>query len=171
MRTLYIVALAFILVSCSEKKSNEALRQTLLQQLRNSHSEEDWFAPLHNAISGVTVEQASWKDSTDNHSIGQLTSHLVFWNERVLKSFQGNTPPEFKGSNDTTFRQLNEAEWQSMQIQLDSIQRQIEQVVQDAPEEKIVEWSKTIGNLCMHNAYHGGQIVYIRKRNGWWKTH
>jgi hypothetical protein len=31
------------------------------------------------------------------------------------------------------------------------------------------EWSSSIANMCSHNAYHTGQIVYIRKKNGWWQ--
>ncbi len=58
-----------------------------------------------------------------------------------------------------------------MQSRLDSIQQQIEQLVSDAPAEDLEKWEETINNLSMHNAYHTGQMVYIRKRNGWWKPH
>ena len=34
----------------------------------------------------------------------------------------------------------------------------------------IKEWSSSVANISTHNAYHTGQIVYIRKRNGWWSA-
>jgi len=56
------------------------LRSILLEQLRTTHSEKDWFVPINVAVEGLTAEQASWKDGSGNHSVGQLTNHLLFWN-------------------------------------------------------------------------------------------
>lgn len=169
-----LLVLTVALAACSKPKADEGaaddtLRKVLLQQLRNSHAHEEWFAPFVPALDGVTAEQAAWVDSTDNHSIGQLASHLAFWNGRILQSFQGNTPPEFKDDNKTTFRQLNEQEWTAVTQQLDSIQTEIEKLVENGTDAQLKEWSSTIANLSMHNAYHTGQILYIRKKNGWWK--
>jgi len=169
MRSGYVFMLFSVLLSCSGEKHDAKMRESLLLQLRGSNSEENWFAPMHKAITGVTAEQAAWTDSSDNHSIGQLAAHLVFWNERALRSFAGNTPPDFQGSNDSTFTQLDAGEWSAMQLKLDSIQHEIERIVSDANDEQLEKWTPTINNLCMHNAYHTGQMVYIRKRNGWWK--
>ncbi|MEJ1240598.1 DinB family protein [Chryseolinea sp. T2] len=172
LRNAFVLLTALALVSCADKgHQNGKLKESLLQQLKNSNSDENWFAPIHVAVTGVTAEQASWRDTTENHSIGQLASHLAFWNERVLKSFQGNKPPDFQGSNDSTFRQLDERQWSAIQTRLDSIQKKIEEVVSNGTDEQLEEWAPTINNLCMHNAYHTGQMVYIRKRNGWWRAH
>jgi hypothetical protein len=172
---LVLLALIVALAACTKPKAdegvtaNDTLRKLLLQQLHNSHEHEEWFAPFVPALADVTAEQAAWTDSTENHSIGQLASHLAFWNGRVLQSLQGNNPPDFKEDNKTTFRQLNEQEWKAVTKQLDSIQTQLEQLVEKGTDAQLKEWSSTIANLSMHNAYHTGQILYIRKRNGWWK--
>ena len=71
-------------------------------QFRRAFDGEAWHGPSVMALlEGVTAEQASWKDSSDNHSIGQLVSHLAFWNERVLQSFKG-TKPKRMGERDST---------------------------------------------------------------------
>lgn len=163
-------ALAMLLISCVKGNEEAYVRRDLIQQLKNSHSNEEWFVPIFPALNDVSAEQASWRDSSENHSIGQLVSHLAFWNERVLKSFQGATVPDFKGNNEITFKFLNEKEWAASKNRLDSIQRLMVQVVEDASSEQLKEWNITINNLCMHNAYHTGQIIYIRKKQGWWKT-
>lgn len=146
------------------------VRSLLLEQLKNTHTDKDWFVPTHVAVQGLTAEQSNWKDSTDNHSIGELVSHLAFWNERVLIAFQGNTPPDFNDDNEITFRQFDAVQWEAAVRKLDSIQVKWEQVIETATDAQLREWSSSVANICSHNAYHTGQIVYIRKRNGWWNS-
>lgn len=169
MKTLAYIGLVLLASACSSPKEEPDQKALLLEQLKNTHTQEAWFAPLDTAIRGLTAEQANWSDSTDNHSIGQLVAHLSFWNERVLKSFQGNTPPDFKGNNQETFTGFDQHQWQALVHRLDSIQTMMEQVVAGASQQDLSKWSATIANVCSHNAYHTGQMVYIRKRNGWWK--
>jgi hypothetical protein len=40
--------------------------------------------------------------------------------------------------------------------------------VQAADENKLAKWYSTIAHIGTHNAYHTGQILYIRKMKGWW---
>src|SRR3569832_1241376 len=65
------------------------LKSVLLEQLRTTHNQEDWFVPVKIAIEGLTPEQAAWKDPNENHSIAQLVNHLVFWNQQQLAKFNG----------------------------------------------------------------------------------
>lgn len=88
----------------------------------------------------------------------------------MLIAFLGETPPDFNDDNEITFRLFSAADWQKAVQKLDSIQTKWEQAVENAPEEQLRKWSSSIANICTHNAYHTGQIVYIRKRMGWWGT-
>ena len=99
--------LMFAVLSCSlmahaqEKKEAKApvtLKSILLEQLRTTHNAKDWFVDGNTAVAGLTPEQASWKDGKGNHSVGQLTYHLVFWNQRELAKFKGETPAQFDGN-------------------------------------------------------------------------
>lgn len=161
-----------LMLSCTaskEKPDDPSIRSILLEQLRNTHSNKDWFVPAKMAVEGLTAEQANWKDSTNNHSIAELVSHLAFWNERMLIAFQGDTPPNFNDDNEITFQQFDADTWQHAVHQLDSILLKWEQVVASATDEQLNGWSSSIANMCSHNAYHTGQILYIRKRKGWWE--
>ncbi len=73
------------------------LKSVLLEQLRTTHNQEDWFVPVKIAIAGLTPEQGAWKDETDNHSIAQLVNHLIFWNQQQLAKFKGEKPAAFSG--------------------------------------------------------------------------
>ncbi len=147
------------------------VRSILLEQLRKSYSEPDWYVPLSQALAELTTEQAHWTDSTDNHSICQLTSHLIFWNERVLIAFRGNTPPDFNDNNEETFTRHCQGDWKTTVQKMDSIQSTWEQAIAQATEDQLREWSSSVANISAHTAYHTGQIIYIRKRNGWWDAH
>src|SRR4051794_32180536 len=95
------LAIAFLLLF-GIAASAQDLRSVLLEQLKSTHNKNGWFVSANVAVDGVTPEQASWKDK-GNHSVGQLTHHLVFWNERVLAEMSGQKPADFKGKNDETF--------------------------------------------------------------------
>jgi uncharacterized damage-inducible protein DinB len=168
MKTIPMIGLALLLICCAEKKAPPTLRSTLLEQLKNTHNNKDWFVPINVAVDGLTPEQANWKDSTGNHSVAQLVSHLSFWNARVLMAFQGNKPPDFSGENDKTFKTLDAKDWDNAVKKLDSIETVWENSVENATDKQIVDWSSSLANISSHNAYHTGQIIYIRKRNGWW---
>jgi uncharacterized damage-inducible protein DinB len=168
MKKIFCIGLICILFCCNDTKDKPTLRSILIEQLQYTHNKADWYVPINTAIEGLTSEQANWSDSTDNHSIGQIVSHLAFWNERILIAFQGNTPPAYNDNNKETFTKFNKNNWQQTVNRLDSIQVLWEKAVEGATEKQLKDWSSSIANICSHNAYHTGQIVYIRKKNGWW---
>ena len=83
----FIILIVFI-ASCSEEKSSSKIRPLLKEQLKYSHFEENWFVPTKIAINGLKPEQVNWKDSTQNHSIGELVSHLTYWNDVYLRALK-----------------------------------------------------------------------------------
>ncbi len=161
-----------VLLSCSltmfaqEKKTD--LRSLLLEQLKSTRSVKDWFVPTDTAIAGLTAKQAMWKDSSDNHSVAQLTRHLIFWNEQVLAQLKGIKPAAFNGNNKETFSGVDEVSWPANVKKLDSVLTAIGQWVIAADEVKLMKAASTIMHVGTHNAYHTGQIIYIRKMKGWW---
>jgi hypothetical protein len=144
------------------------LRSILLEQLHNTHDVEDWFAPESIAVHGVTAEQASWTDGKGNHSIGQLTNHLVFWNSQQLAKFKGEKPASFSGDNNETFNSFDAKNWPATVQKLDDVMTAWEKAVETADDKKLLAWASTIAHISTHNAYHIGQIVYIRKLQGSW---
>ena len=163
----------FILTGCTKQNPDgastvESPKNVLLHQLKTTHTEKDWFVPINTALEGVTAEQAMWRDSSGNHSIGQLAHHLLFWNKRQLLKINGLPEGEFSGNNDETFTKFNQSEWAQIVSRLDSVLIAFEKAVEAADEAKLKEWYPTIANISTHNAYHTGQIMYVRKiQNAW----
>jgi uncharacterized damage-inducible protein DinB len=144
------------------------LRSILLEQLKTTHNNKDWFVPANIAVEGLTADQANWTDGKGNHSIGQLAYHLVFWNNQVLAKFKGETPAKFSGNNDETFTAFDAKKWNETVQQLDQVMSDMEKFVETADDKTIEKHASTIAHVGTHNAYHIGQIIYIRRLQGSW---
>lgn len=144
------------------------LRSILLEQLRTTHNEKDWFVPIDVAVEGLTADQASWKDGGGNHSVGQLTNHLLFWNRRELAKFKGEPEEKFSGNNDETFNNFDTKKWNDTVKQLDQVMAELENLVETADDKKLQAWASEIAHIGTHNAYHVGQMIIVRKLQGSW---
>jgi uncharacterized damage-inducible protein DinB len=163
------LALFFTLhASAQPQKPPATLRSVLLDQLHSTHDKSDWFVCANVAVASLTPEQANWTDGKGNHSVGQLTNHLVFWNTRTLAKLRGEPEAKFSGNNDETFNKFDATQWSTLVHQLDQVMIDFETLVQSAPDAKLAEWAPTIANISTHNAYHVGQIVFVRKEQGAW---
>jgi uncharacterized damage-inducible protein DinB len=151
------------------------LRSALLSELHSSHDKAEWFTPMNTAVAGLTAEQAKWVphnaqgklDPNANHSVGMLTHHLVFWNENVLARMRGENPTDPK-TNDETFNDFDAGRWNDLVQRLDQVMKNIEAEVEKMPEEKLLKVASTVSHVSTHNAYHTGQILYVRKLQGSW---
>lgn len=165
------IMLALLLVGtvfAQEQKTPATLRSNLLDQLQTTHNKKDWFVDGDTAVAGLTPEQANWTDAKGNHSVGQLLYHLVFWNRRSLEKFKGEPQEKFDGNNDETFTGFNPKQWTATVQAFDDVMSQWEQAVQSADEQKLEQWAPTIARIGTHNAYHIGEIVFMRKEQGSW---
>ena len=124
--------------------------------------------PVKIAIEGLTAEQAMWKDKTDNHSIAQLVNHLIFWDRQYLQKFNGEKPAAFDGDNKETFSGVDKNGWEASVKQIDELLTAWEKAIEAADDAKLAKWASNIARISTHNAYHTGQIIYIRKMNGNW---
>lgn len=166
-----VVLFSFCVLSPAQDKAEKTpptLRGILLEQLKTTHNAKDWFVDGNTAIGGLTPEQASWSDGKGNHSVGQLTYHLVFWNQQVLDKLRGQTPAKFDGNNDLTFTNFDSKKWADLQQQFDQVMKDLEKFVETANDEKLQKAASTIAHVGAHNAYHIGEIVYVRREQGSW---
>lgn len=122
------------------------------------------------SLDGVTADQAKWTDGSGNHSIGQLTNHIIFWNERLLSSFKGLPEEKFSGDNEETFNNFDVKQWDATVKKLDAVMTEWERAIEEADEKKLSGWYENIANISTHNAYHVGQIVFNRKLQGSWDS-
>jgi uncharacterized damage-inducible protein DinB len=165
---LSFLILTLSLPAFAQNAKPATLRGILLEQLRTTHDQKDWFVPIDVAVEGLTAEQATWKDTSGNHSVGQLTNHLLFWNARELAKFKGEAEKKFSGNNDETFNDFDTKKWNDTVKQLDQVMTELEKLVENVDEQKLQAWAPEIARIGTHNAYHVGQIVFVRRLQGSW---
>jgi hypothetical protein len=165
---LLSIVLPTLPLSAQAQPQPATLRSLLLHELRTTHNKAEWFVPINTAVEGLTAEQANWQPPKGGHSAGQLTYHLLFWNRRNLNNLRGIKNDKFTGDNTETFDRFDSKQWADIVEQLDQVMTDLEKLVETADDQQLAKWANTIGNLCTHNAYHIGQIIYVRKLQGAW---
>jgi uncharacterized damage-inducible protein DinB len=173
MKSILVGALSVFLVgsgaASAQPKPAPTLKAILLEQLKTSHNVQDWFVPASKSVVGLTFEQAAWKQGTANHSIAQIVNHLTFWDTQQLAKFKGEKAPAFSGDNEETFQPpKDKRSWDALVKQMDDVMTAWEKAVEGASDSKLQSWYSTIAHIGTHNAYHTGQILYIRKQQGSW---
>jgi uncharacterized damage-inducible protein DinB len=147
----------------------------MLHELRTTHNQADWFTPINAAVAGMTPEQARWVpknaqgkvDPENNHSVGMLAYHLLFWNRQTLARMRGEKPAQ-PATNTETFNDFNAANWAQIVKDLDQVMADLEAQVGKMSDAELAKWAPTVANVATHNAYHTGQILYVRKLQGSW---
>lgn len=95
--------------------------------------------------------------------------------------YRGESFPPNLDKNSSTFEQIaefTEKSWLNSVKSLDQGLGDWQQAIEDSSEDKLDEgipgfpeddiWWESISTLCLHNSYHIGQIIYIRKEQGSW---
>ena len=152
----------------NDKKPPTTLRGVLLEQLRNSHDQEDWYVPVSIAVDGLTAQQAMWSPGKGNHSVGQLAYHIWYWDQRALNDFKGIKNEKFDGNNNDTFDKFTADQWDDLVKKLNQVLTDWDKAVESADDAKIAANASLIAHVGAHNAYHVGQILYVRKQQGVW---
>lgn len=165
--SIFLLLLAAAHVHAQNSKPMN-LRDLLRSELRSTHTTAEWFVPANVAVKGLTAEQASWTDGKGNHSVGQLAYHIVFWNRQNLARLKGEKIEKFSGNNDETFDKFDTKSWNETVQQLDVVMNELEKWVENADEAKLRESAQVFTHISTHNAYHIGQIIFVRKEQGTW---
>jgi DinB superfamily len=170
MKRVAILAILVMAIPmfAQDQKPAPTLKSVLLQQLKDTHTNSNWFVCADVALAGVTAEQANWTDGKGNHSVGQLAYHIWFWNDRNLRRLKGEDAGKFSGNNDETFDKFDAKSWSETVQKLDAVLTELEKMVENADEAKLKAIAPTIVNINVHNAYHIGEIVMVRKEQGSW---
>ncbi|WP_054939193.1 DinB family protein [Paenibacillus ihuae] len=140
---------------------------------------EDWAPPLSAALEGVNAEQASWKPGAAGNSIWETVNHLTYYKERLLIKLKGLPKLPDLESNDATFTVTENGEeaWGQAVAKLKSVHASLREII-EALEEGAYDWGgsghapgEEVMSLILHDCYHTGQIVLVRKLQGSWPSH
>ncbi|SEF68589.1 DinB family protein [Paenibacillus sp. UNC499MF] len=145
----------------------------------NAYGTEDWYAPLKNAVSGVSAEQASWRPQGEaGNTIWETVNHLVYYKQRLLELLLGEEQNHSARNNDDTFKTPDthgsEEAWQRTLRELDDVHTRIGGLLDTKSDPDMDALYRDhpvgfrIGSIIQHDAFHTGEIVLIRKLQGSW---
>jgi uncharacterized damage-inducible protein DinB len=150
--------------------------ELLLRMLDTTFDKESWYAPLKPAIGGLTAEQARWRPEGDAaNSIWENVNHLIYYKERLAANLEGHEWTHSPVGDETFYltEQVNdEREWKAALERAEEAQHRVRKAVsqmapevleQNALEEKLLD-------IMLHDAYHTGQIIQLRKMQGSWPS-
>lgn len=153
--------------------------EVLLQNWDYAMDQEDWAPPLSDALDGVNSEQASWKPQGEaGNSIWETVNHLTYYKERFLRKLKGLPQQPEADSNDDTFTVTASGDeaWQQAVERLKTVHAQLREII-EALGEGAYDWGgsghapgEEVMSLILHDAYHTGQIVLVRKLQGSWPS-
>ena len=155
-------------------------KQILLEQFSACYDENGWFVAIKNALSGVTAEQAAWKPAGTDNSIWETLAHVAFYNYAYLQRFKGVEYEYSTDDNDETFampEQISDEKWTTTVDRFVKMMNEFRDLLRASGEAKFDEpvptrpdtkWREIISSINAHNAYHGGQILLLRKLQRSW---
>lgn len=158
----------------------EASIQLLLDQMDYTFGHGGWFRALDRAVEGLTAEQAAWHPGHGVNTIWQTVNHLTFWKTLCARRLDGAPLTAERIDNTTTFGNAgqpgDELAWRIALEHLASAHRAYHEAVSRYHEwdlESPLPGERTplkelLLALNVHDAYHLGQIVTIRKLQDSW---
>jgi hypothetical protein len=152
-------------------------KSILIDQITACYNDKSWFIPLQHILTDLTAVQAAMENENEQ-SIWKIVNHLIFWNEKWLvrfnvEQFELNSKLD---NNDTFYinpNGINEIEWRETLTRLEAGYRSWIIALEECKDSKLISliptyfnapWWGVVSNLCIHNAYHIGQIMLLKKQ-------
>ncbi|MGD9690809.1 MAG: DinB family protein [Phycisphaerales bacterium] len=140
-------------------------RDALRTMWDQSWAEVTWVAPWVKAIEGLTPEQAAWSPAPGRHSIWQIVNHVCFWREVTMTKLDpSRTSPRAEDAATLNFEPpaaITSGAWEQTRTRFKKSHDDLAAMLSrpDASTER------PAGHL-VHDAYHLGQIMYLRALQG-----
>jgi hypothetical protein len=138
--------------------------RTALTKLWDEFWESGLFAAPWSKAIDVTPEQAAWSPVPGRKSIWQIVNHVIFWRTYVLDRARGGpqlTPEEIERRNWEPPTAVTPEAWRQTRTRLRDSHTRLREAVAD-PGTTL----DRIQYMLPHDAYHLGQIMYVRALQG-----
>jgi uncharacterized damage-inducible protein DinB len=152
----------------------------LTKVLRRSYDGRAWHGPaLTEALAGVDAAAAAARPIADAHTIAELVHHVAAWTREVARRL-GGAPPRMPVEGDWPDPSvpMDAARWERLRAELAEARGALVAALGAFPAERLGErvgdvseaalggastFAQTVIGLAEHNAYHGGQVVLLRR--------
>ncbi|MDR7071628.1 DinB family protein [Fictibacillus barbaricus] len=154
---------------------------------------ETWFLPLESALEGLNSTDASWQPPGEGNTIWQIVNHLNYYNAVLVRQINDKTPQEKTSTNKATFGDIGkpaDSKWKEIlavntfgeipdpresekwkaavaetHLIFGDLRKSLAQMNDSELGDELIG---VLARQILHNVYHIGQIVFIRKQQGSW---
>ena len=147
------------------------MKDVLADQLLANANDPSWYIPFSDAVKGLSEREAFWKPNEESNSIAEIVQHLLYWNstwQTRYKESNVNAVPAIEIITKVLCFQIiklsmNYGKTTKKLLQWKNLinEEKVESDVVGFPVS--AKWWEVLANVTTHNAYHIGQIIYIRK--------
>ncbi|WP_145945461.1 DinB family protein [Paenibacillus sp. Y412MC10] len=154
---------------------------------------ETWFLPFESVLAGLNSTDASWQPPGGGNTIWQTVNHLNYYNALLVRQLHDTKPGTEASEHKPTYGDIGEPpdskweavlaedtfgrpgdpadsdEWAATVAETRLICEDLRQSLTQMNDSQLDE--ERVGRLArqmLHNVYHIGQIVFIRKQQGSW---
>lgn len=154
-------------------------KDLLSDQLLANANDESWYLPFSDSVKHLSEEEAFWKPDENCNSIAEIVQHLLYWNETWqtrYKQSDVNAVPSIGDNNKSFVIPENESFIKLKDRLLEVLLKWQELLSEEGVESEVngfpvpAKWWQVLGNVTTHNAYHIGQIIFIRKLQRSWEV-
>jgi uncharacterized damage-inducible protein DinB len=150
--------------------------QLLTSVLDSTFDKESWYAPLKDGMEGITAEQARWKPpGEDVKSVWENVNHLIYYKERLVAKLDGHEWTQHL-SGDENFQLTEQSgedeEWRKVVERAVTVHLRLRKKLSEMTVEELDQQSleAELLDIFLHDAYHTGQIIQVRKMQGSWPS-
>ncbi|MGH9323273.1 MAG: DinB family protein [Vicinamibacteria bacterium] len=137
------------------------------KQIERTYSGEAWHGPsITEVLDGVDAEAAAARPIPGAHSIQDLVSHIVAWQEETVRRIEGNgrdLPVEEDWPREIGWEELLER----LRRSHEALSKAAASIEEEALDTKVKgrreSYYVLLHGIIHHNLYHAGQIAILKK--------
>lgn len=142
------------------------------QALLGLSGEDAEFVTARRALTGLTAQLACRTLEGWPHSVAEVLAHLVFWQDFALRVIEGGQALPDVSGEDHGWPRAGAGDWERLVETYLTGQDRLRAILETADLTRVVRRHHTLGyrieSHLGHEAYHLGQIVFMRRVLGAW---
>jgi uncharacterized damage-inducible protein DinB len=146
----------------------------LRKALRHALSGEGAHVGTHTVFSALDWKLAGIRPERAPHSVYEVLSHMVYWQDWAAKWLDGKDPPVPKHASGSWPRSAAPASKREWERSVRRFGDGLEDLVRRSRQANLLSTGRAKSGLEMlqtiasHNSYHAGQVVVLRQLLGAW---
>lgn len=147
--------------------TEDAILKDLQVAYEYAYQHDDWVAPIMEELATVTLQEATWRPTSDSKNIWEIVLHVATWNENIVHKVRtGENVRPADGHWPDPDAEANDATWATAKERLSKSLDLIADMLKTTTIDQILASPYGMPDILVryiHIGYHSGQITKIRE--------